>query len=197
MSELVFWLEEPSAKAMLEGLIPRIAPGVLFRCFPFEGKQDLERQLEKRLRGYNVPNARFVVLRDQDAEDCLQVKARLSAICKMAGKPATLVRIACRELESWYLADLQAAEHGFGLKKLATKQNVAKYRNPDRLSDAAEEFLRLTGMKYQKIAGSRAIGPHLDPANTRSTSFKHFVLGLYRLLAEPIIEQESIQEVEL
>lgn len=34
---------------------------------------------------------------------------------------------------------------------------------------------------YQKIGGSRAIGPYLDPDNTRSDSFRVFVSGI-RLL---------------
>lgn len=36
MMELVFLLEEPSAKAMLESLLPRMLnPGTRFRCIPF------------------------------------------------------------------------------------------------------------------------------------------------------------------
>ncbi len=46
MKSLVFFLEEPSARAMLEGLLPRLLPdGWLVRYIVFEGKQDLEKQL--------------------------------------------------------------------------------------------------------------------------------------------------------
>ncbi|MBU4304454.1 MAG: hypothetical protein KJ893_02340 [Candidatus Omnitrophica bacterium] len=46
MSELVFFLEELSAEAMLKGLLPRLLPPeVLVRYIVFEGKQDLEKQL--------------------------------------------------------------------------------------------------------------------------------------------------------
>ena len=42
MKELVFLLEEASAKAMLESLLPRILhPDIHTRLIPFEGKQDL------------------------------------------------------------------------------------------------------------------------------------------------------------
>ena len=52
MKELVFLLEEESAKAMLQGLLPRVLdPRVQPRLMVFEGKQDLERQMVKRLRG--------------------------------------------------------------------------------------------------------------------------------------------------
>jgi hypothetical protein len=68
MRELVFLLEEPSAKAMLESLLPRmLKEDTRFRCIPFEGKQDLEKQLTRRIRAYQNERARFIVLRDQDA----------------------------------------------------------------------------------------------------------------------------------
>ena len=42
MRELVFLLEEASAAAMLEGLLPRLIPSdVVHRYITFEGKQDL------------------------------------------------------------------------------------------------------------------------------------------------------------
>lgn len=110
MKELVFLLEEESAKAMLETLLPRIlSPEIKARLIPFEGKQDLEKQMAKRMRGYVNPQARFIVLRDQDsAPDCMQVKARLVEHCRDAGQAAkSLVRIACKELETFYLAEGQ------------------------------------------------------------------------------------------
>lgn len=68
MRTLVFFLEEPSAKAMLEGLLPRLLPeDVHPRFVVFEGKQDLEKQLERRLRGWVQPDSAFLVLRDQDS----------------------------------------------------------------------------------------------------------------------------------
>jgi hypothetical protein len=48
MRELVFLLEEPSAAAMLEGILPQIIPAdVAPRFITFEGKQDLEKQLAR------------------------------------------------------------------------------------------------------------------------------------------------------
>ena len=69
MNELVFCLEEESAKAMLEGLLPRLLPNskFIFRYIPFEGKQDLEKNLERKLRSYQNQAAQFVVIRDQDS----------------------------------------------------------------------------------------------------------------------------------
>ena len=121
MRELVFLLEEASAKAMLEGLVPRLLDDrIQVRLIIFEGKQDLEKQLPLRLRGYLNPHARFLVLRDQDsAPDCKLVKHRLMRLCESAGRGAvSLVRIACRELETIYLADLKATESALGISGL-------------------------------------------------------------------------------
>jgi len=184
MSELVFLLEEASARAMLEGLLPRLLPdGPPVRYIVFEGKSDLEAQIVRRLKHYRAPNALFVVLRDKDSADCCGVKAGLVAKCRQANRPDALVRIACHELESWYLADLEAVERALEINGLAMKQNKRKYRTPDTLANAAEELVKLTGRRYQKVGGSRAIGPYLDINNTRSRSFAVFVAGLRRLAA--------------
>lgn len=184
MSEVVFFLEEASARAMLEGLLPRLLPNhSTWRFVVFEGKQDLDRRLERRLRGYLAPDALFVILRDKDAADCVETKRSLRSKCEAAGKPEALVRIACHELESWYLADLRAVEQGLGIEGLGELQKTAKYRSPDNLANAAQELEKLTQGVYQKIAGSRDIGPHLDVENLRSPSFAVFVRGIRRLFA--------------
>jgi hypothetical protein len=181
MSEVVFFLEDLSARAMLEGFLPKLIPHTI-RCryIVFEGKQDLERQLVKRMRGYRVPDARFVVLRDKDSEDCRQVKRRLVGKCTEADHPAGLVRVACHELESWYLGDLAAVEAGLGVTGLARHQNKVPYDNPDGWAAPARK-LQSIAPAYQKVGGSRAIGPHLDPANKRSHSFGVFVAGIRKL----------------
>jgi hypothetical protein len=118
-NELVFFLEEQSAAEMLAGLLPRILPGgVAVRYIVFEGKQDMEKQLPRRMRGYCTPGARFIVMRDQDFGDCDVIKKRLLVLCRKSRKSNFLVRIACHELESWYLADLSAVEKGLALKGL-------------------------------------------------------------------------------
>ena len=54
-------------------------------------------------------------------------------MCQQANRPDTLIRIACHELEAWYLGDLAAVEQGLELKKLGKLQNQRKYRNPDNI----------------------------------------------------------------
>ena len=183
MSELVFLLEEASAEEMLKGLLPRLLPtGVNVRFITFEGKSDLENNLVRRLRGYLVPNAQFVVLRDKDSGDCKAIKARLVEKCITANCPNALIRIACHELENWYLADLAAVERALEIPNLSSKQGQVKFRTPDNLANAVQELDRLTNHQYQKIRGSRDIGPYLDLDNTRSHSFAVFISGIRRLL---------------
>jgi len=184
MKELVFLLEEESAKQMLQGLLPRfLDPDVQPRLMVFEGKQDLEKQMVKRMRGYSNPHARFIVLRDQDsAPDCKKVKAKLKGLCARAGRKAvTLVRIACRELEAFYLADLRAVERALGLSGLIRHQNSARLRAVDRVENPSRELARLTQGAYQKVSGSRQLGPHLEIDNVRSESFRNLIAGVRRM----------------
>lgn len=75
MMELVFLLEEASAKALLQKLLPRFFPDIgTLHFIVFEGKQDMEKQLTRKLRGWQKPDSHFIVLRDKDAEDCRKLK---------------------------------------------------------------------------------------------------------------------------
>jgi len=189
MIHLVFFLEEPSAKALLKKIMPRLLAhheNVSVYYIVFEGKQDLERKLKKRMNGWRRPNSRFVVMRDQDMADCKQVKSDLQGLCPIDKVPHTLVRIACRELESWYLADLKAVERGLRISGLAAYQNKRKYRNPDLIPKPSKELESLTKGVYQKISGSRAIGAFLKLDNTRSRSFSVFVDGIKKILGSDL-----------
>lgn len=185
--ELVFLLEERSAKVMLEALLPRILDERIdFRLIAFEGKQDLEKRITMRIKGYMNDEARFLVMRDQDSDpNCIALKARLADKCNASGRGAvSLVRIACRELETFYLADLKAVEKALGVKGLATKQQGVKFRSPDYLVSPSHELKVLTKQKYEKISGSREIGRYLDVDNHRSDSFRNLVQGIRRFERE-------------
>lgn len=64
-------------------------------------------------------DAHFIVMRDQDSGDCYQIKDRLLNLSREAGRPNALVRIACKELESFYLGDLNAVEQGLGKVRIS------------------------------------------------------------------------------
>jgi len=184
---LVFFLEELSAKTLLESLLPRLLGdlAIEIQFIVFEGKSDLDKKLERRLRGWLRPNSLFVVLRDQDSADCIQIKESLVQKCVAAGRPDVLIRIACAELESWYLGDLEATEQALGLSHLSRQQMSRKYRDPDaRVGNAAQELERMTAGTYQKVSGSREIGKYLslDTNRNKSRSFRVFLKGIMRLV---------------
>ena len=193
MRELVFFLEEPSAKAMLETLLPRMLDqSITVRCVPFEGKQDLEKQLTRKIRAYQNQRARFIVLRDQDSHpDCSAVKQRLLDLCEASGKADhCLVRIACRELETFYLADLAAVEQALTLKGLSGLQPSRKFKSPDQLGSPSHELKMLTKGAYEKVAGSRAIGLYLGVDNARSPSFRNLIGAIRRMEDKRLLEAE-------
>jgi len=184
MRQLVIFLEERSAEAMLQGLLPRILPeGVSHRCVPFEGKQDLDKQIERRLRGWIQPATVFLILRDQDASDCKVLKKALRQKIESAGHPETIIRIACRELESWYFGDLEAVEEALGIPKLQKHAGKKQYRIPDAIVSPSKELEKITSGYYQKTSGSRAIGNFLVPGRNTSHSFQVFLQGIQKALS--------------
>lgn len=190
MRELVFCLEEESARVLLEHVVRLLVPEeiqISKRFIVFEGKQDLDKQLPRKLTAYLNPHAIFVILRDQDMGDCFQIKNQLIALCKKSGRPDAIVRIACRELEAFYLGDLRAVELGLGVSGLVAKQTKARFRIPDQLPYPSRELRKLTANRYQKIASSRAIAPHLDLVRPRSRSFHHLLQSV-RLAAQRLSE---------
>jgi hypothetical protein len=182
MKYLVCFLEEPSAKEMLKGVLPRLLPDIECTYIVFEGKQDLEKQLERKLKNWLKPDSVFLVMRDQDSADCKAVKERLTDICRKAGKRDALVRIACRELESFYFGDLRAVEMGLGLTGLSKNQRKSKYRKPDSIINPCMEFEKLTEGTYQHIMGSRNISPHMSLEGNTSHSFNALLTGIQRLM---------------
>ncbi len=187
MKELVFLVEGEAERNLLDVLMPRLLPeGLGYRVIPFQGKQDMEKRMNLRIRAYQNAQARFIVLRDQDSHtNCVALKQSLIARCQGTGKePHCLVRIACTELETFYLADLAAVAQALDMPGLVKQQGSKKFRHPDQLGSPSRELKTLTGSRYEKRAGSRAIGQYLDLDNTRSPSFKNFVTGIRRLSDE-------------
>jgi Domain of unknown function (DUF4276) len=182
MKELVFLLEEESMKALLDVLLPKVLPtDILYRCIPHEGKQDLEKSIPIKLRAWKTPGTSFVIVRDKDHANCIELKKHLVQLCKQEGRHESLVRIACHELESWFLGDLAAVEKAFNIKKLAGQQHNKKYKNPDRLSNASEELAKLV-KGYRKVSGAKKIAAYMTIDQNQSHSFNCFISGLTRLV---------------
>lgn len=184
MKEIVFLLEEPSMLEVLLVLLPVLVPdNVNYRLIPHEGIRDLERSIPRKLRAWTNSDARFVIVRDKHSSDCNIIKQKLLDLCKQGRRPNSLIRIVCHELESWFLGDLAAVETAFCLRGIARRQVKSKYRDPDRLANAADELQRLVP-QYQKRSGSRCIAPHLNIQKNKSHSFLVFIDGVRRLIDE-------------
>ncbi len=180
MKKIVFLLEEPSMKEFLDEFLPRIIPGQDFICIKHEGKQDLEKSIPRKLRAWQ--EVHFVIIRDNDGAQCQIVKERLRSLCKQAGRPDALIRIACQELESWYLGSLAALSCAYSRPKLALLSRQAKYRDPDHLANPSGELSRMIP-GFRKIEGARRMGKAM-PINeneNRSRSFRIFVQGIQKL----------------
>jgi hypothetical protein len=146
----------------------------------FQGKQDLEKRLVPRLKHWQRPHSQFIVVRDQDSGDCIKIKANLKSLCKSAGKPNAIVRIACRELESFFVGDWVAIAAGYERPNLASNSRLAKYRNPDLLGSPAVD-IRRSIPTYQKREGARTISPHLNLEKNASRSFQVLILTIQSL----------------
>lgn len=181
MKNLVFLLEEPSAQDALQAWLPKwISSEITPYFIVFQGKQDLEKRMAFRMRHWLQPDSRFIVMRDQDSGDCQVIKADLQSRCRSAGHPNAIVRVACRELESFFIGDWLAVSQAFGKPNLARLALKAIYRNPDLLGSPSRELARhIPG--YQKRDGARRIAPLMDADRNVSPSFqalRQAVLGL-------------------
>lgn len=184
---LIFMLEEPSMKALLDGLLPRLFPGwepdKNFKCVPHQGKSDLDASVPRKLNAWRIPGDRFVIVRDNDNINCVDLKRRYLKICHAAGRPETLVRLVCQELESWYIGDLCAMAEAFADPKLDTPALRKRFVNPDDWEKPSTEVKRMIP-GFQKISGARAMSECLRAEGNRSRSFKVFVDGVRRVAAE-------------
>lgn len=200
---LEFLLEELSAEAFFSGFLPRIVPqGTSWNLITFQGKSDLLKNLERRLKGYRawLPNDwRIVVLVDEDREDCLRLKSKLEAAAASAGLATrsapknrsfqVLNRIAVEELEAWFLGDVEALRTAYAGLPAGLAQQAA-FRDPDAVPGGTWERLeRLLGSAGHfpgglgKIELARRLAAHLEPNRNRSRSFQCFLKGLNDILS--------------
>jgi len=180
MSRVVFLLEEYSMKVLLEGLLPRLFPGLPFLCISHEGKHDLEKSIPRKLRAWNEPGVRFIVLRDNDGGDCRTLKERLVQLCRDTGRSNWLVRLACQELEAWYLAEPEAMAKAFDDESLRAIGSRARFRNPDEIRKPSEEIRKILPF-FQKVSGARAMAATLSSGRNCSRSFMTLMDAIARV----------------
>ena len=195
------FLEEPSAEAFLQGFLHKLLPAeTTWNPIVFQGKSDLLKNLERRLKGYRnwmPPDWKIVVLIDEDRADCLRLKEQMENAATTAGFITktksnggpfmVLNRIAIEELEAWFFGDAAALATAFpGVSEnLGAK---AAYRNPDAIGggtwESLERILRRAGHcsgGFSKIEVAREMARHMDAARNTSVSFRCFAEGLAAL----------------
>lgn len=186
-------------QTLLNTLIPKIVDGVTFKIYSFDGKHNLLRKLEARLRAYarmfeSWPEAAVVVLVDEDRTDCSSLKLELETAANNAGlgtlsepyrgQVRVLNRIAVEELEAWFFGDPDAVVKAYPrIQRRAFSPKAVRY--PDAIGggtwEALERLLQKHGYHLgglRKIQCATDIGSHMTIADNTSMSFRNFVRGL-------------------
>ena len=190
--EIVIFTEEFSMKTLIESIWPRIpkSDAVSLKCIPHQGVSDLLRSLPRKLKAWRNPNARFLILRDNDNGDCCERKEQLIEICQTASRlEQCKVRIVCQELEAWFLGDLAAIDRASLTKRpVRRKQSQTPYREPDTIQDPIRSLDRLLKKDIvaaqQKIIIAKAIGPEMDLDHNNSVSFNHTIDAICALIED-------------
>ena len=183
MKTVVVFVEEPSAEIVVLDLAKRFIPHAAVSVIPHSGKTDLKNSFPKKIGAWVHPrDAKFIILHDNDGANCKKLKSRLMSYVPGEKKNRCWVRIVVQELESWYLGDLYALSKA-GLMtdgQVNALVRKSKFREPDRLGNAKQEFMKLHDLVGQRLL-ARQIAPHLDPQRSSSPSFKLFVETLKKL----------------
>lgn len=170
-------------QVLLNELLPRLFPALQFQCVPHDGKTDLQKSVPRKLRAWREPGVRFAVVRDNDGKDCRALKDALRHLCHAGRRDDTLIRIACQELEAWYLGEPDALADAFGDEALRRIGQRARFRDPDavlRPSNVVEQL----APEFQKVSGARRMAQHLSRERNVSASFQAFVAGIETVAAE-------------
>ncbi len=185
MGRIEILVEEASMEECLRNLLPRLVPvhwklDENYFIRKHQGKSDLKKSIRAKIpvfAHFHDPVS-VIILHDQDSADCKLLKEEIRQICGQYNRQL-LIRIVCRELESWYLGDLNAIELAYPKFKSKTYKNRATLRNPDNLN--AKDYLKSILPEYREISSSREISKHLDVKSNNSESFKQFVMGVERV----------------
>lgn len=176
--EIVFFVEELSMKCVLETILPKIiSKDVTYRVFSHDGKGDLKASFPIKLRAWLKPETKFVIMQDQDKNDCKKLKQEIVQLC---GNKSCLVRIVCHELEAWYIGDLKAVAQAYNLPNLCKYENKSKFRDPDALESPKKELKKLVPQLTQ-VLGAQKISLYMDIERNRSKSFQVFVEGVRKI----------------
>ena len=176
MSRLVFFLEERSARKFLLSFLPKIGfqQGEYEIRRPYEGKRDLLKYFAADLRNWRHPNDQFLVLVDQDMDDCQQLKedsirAKAREKCREQAKKMR-VRIACWELEAWYLGDISALRCAYPNAPDSAWNNIQQVENPDAMRKPSD-LLNESVPGFRKAIAAEKMGEILGRKCVESVAY--------------------------
>lgn len=191
----MIWLhiftEEPSIKEVFDNIIPKIVPGLNFSIYPHQGKQDLEKGLKNTLPSISkMPGAKILITRDQDNDNCIELKNYLNEIVKEKCSCDYKIRIVCRELEAWFLGDMLAIDDAYLRFNSQQYKNKSEYRNVDNIVKPSQQLLKIIPeySKYEslpKIELANRVSHFLTIEANQSSSFQQTVSAI-KLLSVPI-----------
>lgn len=179
--------EEASFEKFARLLFSRLIPDVDVRIYPHQGKQDLEKALRTTLPIIGkIPDARILITRDQDSDNCRTLKKRLLDMVTGRCFCAYKIRIVCRELECWMLGDMEAIAKAYPRFKPEQYKHKTDFREVDVIADAPDRLLRMIPElkpygSLPKIAFAGKVAPYMDTDANTSESFKHFVEAVRQL----------------
>jgi hypothetical protein len=183
--------EEASLKNVFDVLLPKILPeNVSFHIHPHQGKRDLENALKDTIPSISkIPGARILITIDQDENDCIALKKRLTNLVSDTCACNYRVRIICRELESWFLGDLAAVEQAYHRFKASKYSNKSPFKAVDNIKKPSEQLRQLLpeyakNISLPKLETSKKIAAFMNVNNNKSTSFNHTIDAIKNLCSD-------------
>ncbi|MEZ4826547.1 MAG: DUF4276 family protein [Bacteroidia bacterium] len=183
--------EESSMEIFLREILPKILPEdyqLDVNCFirPHEGKSHLKKIYSHKNEGLSPVSlsCKSSYCTRSGFKRLPNSKKDLQALCN--SDIPVVIRIACRELENWYLGDFQAIEAVYPEIKAAKFEKKAKYRNPDIVFGSKE--LEGITKNFSKSYAAREIPRYMNINNNQSASFQHLILGLKKLISPDTVQ---------
>jgi hypothetical protein len=183
---LYFYVEGETEKRFIEPLCKRLFPAWMAEVFSLGNKSNVINQSPSFIKNLDKQYGlkRHIILFDQDTGNCEEEKKLLALKIKaVAPLAAVEIRIACNEIESWFLGDINTLKEFFNLPNINNSQE--KYRHTDEISKPSTLLTRETKGAYQKsgIEVSR-IAEKINIEENKSISFHYFIKAINRLTQE-------------
>lgn len=172
--EIIVLVEEKSSKVIIEHLSASLELNHRVRILSHDGFGDLKMSIPRKLNAEHHELTRFIILCDADNTNCIERKRQLFDLVPHAKRSKTIVRIVCRELEAWYIAQPEALRLGGAIKNKISKRILS--RDPDQIDNIKELSKKFIYQRGQ-IDLAHKTGPYLNPEDQKSKSFFHFIVA--------------------